>query len=153
MVNNNIIIKDARIGFRNFTGKEGQFNPPGRRNFCVFLDHAFGQELEREGWNIKWTKPREEGDEETPYMQVSVSFDNIPPRVVLVTSNGKTPLTPETISMLDYAEIQKVDLSIRPYNWQVGGKSGVKAYVKSMFVTVVEDEFESDYYDVPEIDR
>ena len=37
-VKNNIVIENARIGFRNFSGKEGQFNPAGRRNFCVFIE-------------------------------------------------------------------------------------------------------------------
>lgn len=149
MVEGKINIENARIGFRNFSGKGGTFNPEGRRNFCVFLDTKLGEQLESDGWNIKWLQPRDEGDAPTPYLQVAVSYTNIPPRVVLVTSNGKTLLDEKTINMLDWAEIENVDLSIRPYNWEVRGKSGVKAYVKTMYITVVEDEFESKYHEVP----
>lgn len=150
MVKNNIVIENARIGFRNFSGNAGKFNPAGRRNFCVFLENDLGKVLESDGWNVRWLQPKDDSDELTPYLQVAVSYDNIPPKIVLVTSKGKTILDDNSVNILDWAEISSVDLIIRPYNWEVSGKGGVKAYVKSMYVTIVEDEFESKYYDVPD---
>lgn len=150
MIKNNIVIENAKIGFRNFSGEAGKFNPAGQRNFCVFLDVELGKVLESDGWNVRWLQPREESEEPKPYLQVKVSFDNIPPKVVLVTKKGKTLLEESTVNILDWAEIASVDLTIRPYNWSVSGKEGVKAYVKNMYVTIVEDEFESKYYDVPD---
>lgn len=150
MVKNNIIIENARIGFRNFSGKEGKFNPAGRRNFCTFLDYNLGLTLEQDGWNVRWLEPRDPDENKQPYLQVGVSFDNIPPKMLIVSSKGKTILDAESVSILDWAEISEVDLIIRPYNWDVNGKAGVKAYVKSMYVTIAEDEFESKYYDVPD---
>ena len=150
MVKDNIVIDNGRIGFRNFSGNAGKFNPVGRRNFCVFFDQETGRILEEDGWNIRWLQPREEGDEPTAYLQVAVNYDNIPPKIVLVTSHGKTILSEGTVNILDWAEIKKVDLTIRPYNWEMNGKNGVKAYVKNMYVTIEEDEFESRYYDVPD---
>ena len=150
MVNKNIVIENARIGFRNFSGKEGKFNPAGRRNFCVFLETELARTLESDGWNIRWLQPRDESEDEQAYLQVAVSYDNIPPKIILVTSNGKSQLDEDSVNILDWAEIENVDLIIRPYNWDVNGKSGVKAYVKSMYVTLVEDEFENKYIDVPD---
>lgn len=150
MINKNLVIENAKIGFRNFSGKEGKFNPAGRRNFCVFLESDLGAGLENDGWNIRWLEPRDEGEERQAYLQVAVSYENIPPKIVLVTSHGKTQLDENSVNILDWAEIQNVDLIIRPYNWDVNGKSGVKAYVKSMYITLVEDEFESKYVDVPD---
>ena len=151
MVTNNITLSGARILFRNFSGNANQFNAKGNRNFCVIIeDPELVRALERDGWNIRYLQPREEGDEPQAYLQVKVQFPKEgskarPPKIVLVTSGGNTILDEETVSMLDYAEISNVDMILRPYNWEVQGKSGVKAYLKSIYVTIVEDELEKKY--------
>lgn len=150
MVKSNIAIENARIGFRNFSGNAGKFNPAGRKNFCVFLEKDLADVLVEDGWNVRYLTPKDEDDEPQAYMQVAVSYENIAPKIVLVSSRGKSILDEESVNVLDWAEIENVDLIIRPYNWEVRGNSGVKAYVKSMYVTLVEDEFESKYYDVPD---
>jgi hypothetical protein len=150
MANKQISIENARIGFRNFTGKEGQFNNQGNRNFCVFLDVDTAKTLIEDGWNVRHLAPKNNEDEPVPYLQVSVKFDNYPPKIILISSKGKNIITEENANILDWAEIEAVDLVIRPYNWEVRGKGGVKAYLKSMYVTIVEDEFERKYNEVPD---
>ncbi len=59
-VTSNISIEHARIGFRNFSGDAGKFNPAGKRNFCVFLEHDLGLTLQEDGWNVRWLQPRDE---------------------------------------------------------------------------------------------
>ena len=90
MVNNNIVVENARILFRNFSGEEKQYNPAGNRNFCVLLDLEMGKLLENDGWNVRWLQPKDEGEQLQPYIQVKVSYDNIPPKIVLVSKKGKT---------------------------------------------------------------
>lgn len=148
--NSTITIEGARIAFRNFSGKEGKYNPAGKRNFCVLLEEDLAKTLEKDGWNVRWLSPRDEGDDPQGYLQVSVAYGNFPPKIVLVSSKGKTVLGEEEVGILDWAEIDNVDLVIRPYNWEVNSKSGVKAYLKSLWVTIVEDEFEKKYRDVPD---
>lgn len=150
MTVSNITIENAKIAFKNFTGKEGQYNPPGIRNFCVFLDSSMADILKNDGWNIKFLKAREEGESDQAYIQVGVSFDHFPPKITMITSRGKTNLDADSVKILDWADIENVDLIIRPYNWSSRGKSGIKAYLKTMYITITEDEFEKKYRDVPD---
>jgi hypothetical protein len=147
MASKNIIIEGARIGFRNFSGAAGRFNAAGVRNFCVFLENDLAKVLEEDGWNVRWLPQREEDDAPQAYMQVAVNFDHVPPKIVQITRGGKTQLTEQSISQLDVAQFSKVDLSINPYAWEVNGKSGVKAYLKALYVTLAEDELEAKYAD------
>lgn len=151
---NTVLMEDVRIIFRNFAGKEGQYNREGDRNFAVLLDSDVAQQLERDGWNVKYLKVREDDEDQTPqaYLQVSVKFDGPrPPRVVMVTSRGRTTLGEDEVELLDWADITTTDLIVRPYEWSVNGASGIKAYAQSVFVTIQEDALELKYSDLDQI--
>lgn len=146
---NTVLMEGVRIIFRNFAGKEGQYNREGDRNFAVLLDDSVAEAMATDGWNVKWLKPREDSEEdEVPqaYLQVSVNFaKGRPPRVVLITPGKRRNLDEDEVEILDWADITNVDLIVRPYEWTVSGKSGIKAYLQSIYVTIEEDELEQKY--------
>jgi len=146
------MVENADIIFRNFEGREGPMNTKGQRNFCVFLDPEVALEMIEDDWNVKYLTAREEGEEDRPYIQVSVGYKTRPPRIVLISSTGRTHLTEENVEILDVVDTSMVDLIARGYDWTVNGKSGTKAYVQSMFVTLEEDALERKYAVIEEAD-
>jgi prophage antirepressor-like protein len=132
--------------FKNFSGEPGKYNNAGDRNFCVVIDPDTAQVLLREGWNVKTLPARNEGDEDRYYIKVAVSYDHIPPKVFMLSKRKKTLLDEETIGQLDYAEVTNFDLTINGAQWNNNGKSGVKAWLKTMYATLSQDEF-ADKYD------
>lgn len=150
MTNKNISIENAHIlpgTFRNFSGEERKFNVKGDRNFCVEIPMDLVDELKDEGWNIKYLRPRNPEDEPVPYMQVKVKFGDYPPNIFVISGKQKTKIDEDEVDMLDWAEIENADVIIRPYNWEAHGNTGVKGYLKTMYVTVARDEFASKYED------
>ena len=141
----NIAIEGARILFRNFEGVEERFNRAGARNVCVALTQEKADELSAEGWNVRVIEPKEHYDDPLYNIQESVQYKNIPPKVYLVTSKAKTLLNENTVGELDHIDIANADLIISPYHWEVNGKRGVKAYLKTAYITMEEDEFAYKY--------
>lgn len=143
-----VVMEGVRIIFRNFSGKEGQYNREGDRNFGVILPDDVAEAMLADGWNVKYLQPREEEEEETqtPWLAVSVNYEKgRPPLVKTITERGSTTLDEKTVDTLDWVDIVNVDLIVRPYHWEVSGRSGVKAYLQSMYVTIEEDELERKY--------
>lgn len=138
-------IDEARIIYRNFSGAPSKFNREGDRNFAVVIeDQDIAEALTEKGWNVKIKPPREEGDEPFMFLPVKVKFNERGPRVYLQNSLGgrnRVTLDEDTVGILDNVDITNVDLDIRPYDWDVQGKTGRTAYLQSICVTQEVDRF------------
>lgn len=144
----NVTLEDVEILFRNFSGREGMYNREGDRNFAIKLNPATADELTKAGWNVKTLKQRDEDEGPTPYLSVSVGYKGRPPTIVMITSRGRTHLDEDSVETLDHVDIRQADVTIRPYDWQVNGNTGRKAYLQALYIVVEEDPLSLKYGDI-----
>ena len=164
------MVEDGTLHWRNFSGIEKPpFNPAGTRTFCVDLDPDVVEDMISDGWNIKFHKasPEDEGDHiftdekgnrfdaTRPFIQVRARYDKgRKPRIVMISSTARTNLTEDSIEILDVVDVETVDLIVNGSYYEMNGKSGLKAYLQSMFVTIREDALELKYkINEPSTDR
>lgn len=140
-----LLVEDAKLLFRNFAGRAQNFNSEGDRNFSVVLEPELAEKLKADGWRVKQLKPREEGEPGDYHMKVNVNYrTGRPPRCVQLTSKNKVELGAEEVGMLDVADIKKVDLIVNGYYSEMNG-GGISCYLKSIWVTINEDELDLKY--------
>ncbi len=151
MADRTITIEDAKVFYKNFSGLESDFNQAGARNFAVALAEEQANILAKDGWNVK----ERNTDEDLPpeyYLPVAVGYKYRPPHIVQITSRGETKITEAEVGSLDWVEFKLVDLIIQPYDWEVGTKKGIKAYLKTMYVTLEEDYLDLKYSSISDND-
>lgn len=143
---NTLIMENAKIRFRNFAGRPDEYTREGDRSFALLIeDEDLANKLREDGWNVKMRLPKEEGAEPWYYLKVKVNFNGVPPKIIEVTSRNHVPLNEDTVGILDTAELKSVDVEVSPYHWEVGGRSGITAYLKTMYATIEEDPFAAKY--------
>lgn len=135
-------IDGRQIIFKNFEGRGDKFNREGDRNFSLRItDESTADALVKEGWNVRIKEGRDE--DEGPFMRlpIKVKFTNYGPNVYLRTGDRVNELNEESIACLDNIEIESVDMDIRPYDWDVNGRTGRTAYLQSMEIVQRIDRF------------
>lgn len=140
-----LLVEDAKIIFRNFKGIERDYNSEGDRNFSVVLEPELAKQLIADGWRVKQLKPRGEEEEGDYHLKVKLNYKTgRPPRCVLRTSKTSTDLGQDEVELFDVADIKKADVLINGWwsDMQGGGFSG---YLKTIFITINEDELEEKY--------
>ena len=135
-------IEDARIIYRNFEGVASKFNREGDRNFAVIVPNDEIKDILVEaGWNVQIKPPRDEEDTPFMFIPVKVTFNNRGPAAYLRSGETVTRLNEETIGILDEIDIQSVSMDLRPYDWDVNGKTGRTAYLQAIDVIQNIDRF------------
>lgn len=145
-------VNGRQIIFKNFEGRGDKFNREGDRNFSLRIDDPdTADALIKEGWNVRIKEGRDE--EEGPFMRlpIKVKFTNYGPNVYLARGENKpVELDEESIACLDNIDIESVNMDIRPYDWEVNGRTGRTAYLQSMEVIQRIDRFATRYANMDE---
>lgn len=143
------LIEGAKLLFRNFTGIARDFNNEGDRNFSVILDPKRAEKMLAAGWRVKQLKARDEDEMGDYHLKVKVNYrTGRPPRCVLISSGNRTELGADEVQLLDVADIKNVDLIINGY-WSDMAGGGYTGYLKSIWVTINEDELDLKYAQTP----
>ena len=79
------------------------------------------------------------------FLPVKVKFNDRGPQVYLRTGDQVNKLDEESIAMLDDIDILSVSMDLRPYDWEVNGKTGRTAYLQSIEVIQEIDRFAARY--------
>ena len=130
--NHMLEIKDARIINKNFAGIEKQYNPTGKRTFCVILDNPIeAQKLSEDGWNIRILKPTDEFPDGGYMLPVEARFGEYPP-VIWVRRGGKPIQMDEvTVGELDRLRFTNAAMLVSGSEWEPGK---IKAYLRELYV-------------------
>ena len=145
--NGKLIIEDAYLLYRNFAGKQTDYNAAGKRNFNVIIDDPdLAQKMADDGWNVKFRVPRDPQDAGVHHIKVNVNFESARgPRIFMHTGNNVVELNERTVDQLDQADILGCDMLISPFHWERNGSSGISAYLDTMHVVIKEDPFAHKY--------
>ena len=146
--NNKLAIDNARIIFKNFTGKDDKFGREGDRSFSIVIeDDALAEQLANDGWNVKQLTPRDPDEKVNHFIKVKISFKVRPPKIWLLTNHKRTLLDEDTIATLQYARIENADVVVSPWRWEGNGKTGIAAYLETLYVKIEDDPFADKYAD------
>lgn len=145
-----LVIRDAKIIFRNFSGRDTKYDNSGKKTFCVLInDRETADMLTDYGWHVKPLKSRNY-DEERFCIQVTVKFHKdrefMNPVIETYTGKRKTVLDDESVGILDFADIYNINIVLSPYHYtNLAGERKISAYLKKLAVAIDEDDFSDEY--------
>lgn len=151
-----VILKNTKIIFApNFSGiAKSVYDRDGVRKFSVIVnDDAVLARLQDEGWNVKHTKPDEDGNF-VYFIDLFVSYRVKPPVIRMGVGKRLVELDETTVAQLDRAQIIDVNVAFTGSRWEKpNGDSGIKAYLDEALFVIAEpvfssmyDEYESDIF-------
>jgi hypothetical protein len=144
---NDIILENGMIAYRNFSGRPTEYKPEGGiRTVTFVIPDEWADDLRNDGWKIRYEEKKERFLLEATVLYRTKDGRPKDPKVFIVRDDNKLiHMTEETVGELDSADIVSVDAVIGPSRYNFGGKTGIKAYVNSLYIKIRENPIERKY--------
>ena len=143
----------VHIRKRNFRGERVKYNDRGNRTCLLILDKEqaeragfktiadFVDHLRSENWKVGFFPVRDDDEEPDAFMQVNAVYNEYEhPNIYLKNGRSSILLDEESVGEIDYADIANVDCILYLNHWKYDGSEGYNNRIKSMEVTILEDE-------------
>ena len=100
------------------------------------------------GYYVRIAPPYREGDEPEHRLHVLIKFDDRFPMILrgVTKRGGEVPMDDEMLASCDWADLAKINVTIRPYNHgdTSKGGTGVTAYLKELKVWFADNDVMDD---------
>lgn len=125
-----ITLEDVEIKFANFRGEADRFSSYNNRGFHIVVPEDKVDSLKASGWNVK-TLDRVFDDGPMELLSVTINLNGWIPQLVNEKGHSKTMDAEVCDGLYRKTKNQpfRASVVIRPYAWEIGDKSGVKAYL------------------------
>lgn len=150
-----------RWGFSNFAGAKRLYNEEGDHNFTIDLTQTEAEKLITDGWNVRQRPAREEGEPDEYTLKVSISDKFDMPAIYFIRGGRKFPV--EYMAELNNIRpnmVSSIDFIAEPGKPWEDEKASIEAgypimkrtaYLKEMYVNMVESQLGSKYSDYEEV--
>lgn len=141
----------TEVWYPNFSGTVSEYNGPkgtnphgqpvGKRSFQIEISNPNDAEaLKAVGYNLK--EKASTNPDEPPKWRLDVTLKYANPRyapvVFTIEQDGtnETYKTEATVDDLDHYDIRLLDFTVRPYEWNYLGRSGISAELERLRATL-----------------
>lgn len=142
---NKYCLKDCKILFPNFRGRQTKYNPEGNRNFNVRIDDpAIAQALANDGFNVRLLNKLDDGDPDTWALKITIRYNKdhpeYNPQIKEVFDDRSATLDESNVHALDDMTVSKAIVEFRPFVYD-DVQHKCSAYLNRAKIWVVDDWF------------
>lgn len=155
---NTFVIEDVKIWagqWRNFSGKGGEWNAEGARNFWIEIPEDLAEFMEKDHWNVKHRPDRDDPELMHHIIKININYNSdYPPKIFVLNKRKKTRnlMDESVIYRLDRAYITYADIEFNSYKKErPGGRTTNTGWLQELTIEIEENYLQEKYADYEEV--